>query len=100
MVIISEVLLYATSIDVHPCTTTSVISPSAGVEPPPPVPLVFSLDSSSSSSLPSSLELSDTKANAPELRARLRTAAYFCELDNLKFENSTDRHSSQFKNFA
>jgi len=38
------------------------------------------LSSSFSSLLLSSLELSDTKVYEPQIRARLRTAAHFCEV--------------------
>ena len=40
--------------------------------------------SSSSSLLLSSLELSDTKVYAPEIRALLGTASHFCEIGVLK----------------
>jgi len=42
------------------------------------------VSSSSSSLLLSSLELSDTKVYAPQIRARLGTAAHFCEVVVLK----------------
>jgi len=42
----------------------------------------------SSSLLLSSLELSDTKVYAPQMRARLGTAAHFCEVVILKLRTA------------
>ena len=54
-------------------------------EPPPDL---LSSSSSSSSLLLSSLELSGTKVYEPSIRARLGTAAHFCEVDVLKLRTA------------
>ena len=42
------------------------------------------VETSSSSSLLSSLEFRDTQVHEPQIRALLRTASHFCEIDCLK----------------
>ena len=55
-------------------------------------------ESSSSSLLLTSLELSDTTVYAPQIRARLGTAAHFCEVVVLKFDPWIPKKGYQGRN--
>ena len=52
---------------------------------------------SSSSALPSSLDLSDTKVHEPEMRTRLGTAAHLCRVGVLKLRALLQTLESWFK---